>query len=303
MPSGLRRFNIITAKLSNWLMIGAVYAVWALMTWHHDALPPWALLPMGAIVIAWHSSFQHEATHGQFASRRWLNDLAAWPPLSLWLPFPIYRATHRDHHQFKILTDPWRDPESFYVDQATWSRLPRLVQRLLAWHNTFAGRLLIGPFLTIGQFFHAEVRALYRGDHRHLVIWLWHLLGVAFVLVWVIGIAGMSLWHYLAFWVLPGTSLSLVRSFAEHKAANTPLERTAIVEAGPFFSLLFLNNNLHFAHHRRPDLPWQALPAYYRRHRASLLEENGHLLYAGGYREIARRFLFRQIDNPEHPYC
>jgi fatty acid desaturase len=95
-------------------------------------------------------------------------------------------------------------------------------------------------------------------------------------------------------------SLTLVRSFAEHKAANTPLERTAIVEAGAPLALLFLNNNLHYAHHKRPDLPWHALPAYYRAHRGQLLEENGGLLYRG-YREILRLFLLRPVDTPAHP--
>jgi fatty acid desaturase len=105
---------------------------------------------------------------------------------------------------------------------------------------------------------------------------------------------------YVALFVLPGVSLTLVRSFAEHKAANTPLERTAIVEAGAPFALLFLNNNLHYAHHKRPDLPWHALPAYYRAHRGELLHENGGLLYRG-YREILGRYLLRPVDRPVHP--
>ncbi len=115
-------------------------------------------------------------------------------------------------------------------------------------------------------------------------------------------VCGIPLWAYLALFVLPGTSLTLVRSFAEHKAARTPFERSAVVEAGPLLSLLFLHNNLHYAHHKRPDLPWHALPAYYRAHRRELLAENGGLLYAGGYAEICRRFLLRPIDRPAHPH-
>ena len=81
-----------------------------------------------------------------------------------------------------------------------------------------------------------------------------------------------------------------------------PEERSAVVEAGRLWSLLFLNNNLHYAHHKRPDLPWHALPAYYRAHRDQLLRENGGLLYRGGYLEICRRFLLRPIDSPAHPF-
>ena len=107
------------------------------------------------------------------------------------------------------------------------------------------------------------------------------------VLAWVVGVCAIPLWQYLALFVLPGASMTLVRSFAEHKAAGTPLERTALIEAGRFFSVLYLNNNLHYAHHERPDLPWHALPAYYRGHRERLLRENGSLLYRG-YREHRR---------------
>lgn len=280
------------------LVIGSFLAI----TWWYDELHPLVALPLLAGVVAWHGSVQHEATHGQLAPWRWLNDLPALLPFSLWVPYPIYRVTHRAHHNFEILTDPWRDPESFYVDGATWERLPRPVRRVLEIHNTLLGRLTIGPALVIGQFWWMEGRAMVRGDRRHLGIWLAHLVAVLGILGWVVGVCGVPLPLYLAV-VYGATSLTLVRSFAEHKAAHTPRERTAIVESGRFFSLLFLNNNLHYAHHRRPDLPWHALPAYWRREREKLLEENGGLVYPGGYREVARRFLLRPVDHPVHPYA
>lgn len=290
------------ARLVSWALVLSIYAAWGLATWFHQMIPFWALLPVGAVLIAWHGSFQHEAVHDHFSSRRWLNDLIAYPPLALWLPYAIYRRTHRAHHNLNILTDPRRDPESFYVDQASWRRLPSPFRFLLVWHNTLPGRVLIGPVLVIGQFLFSEIRALLCGDYRHLGAWLLHLPATAVVLAWLLLVADMPLWVYVSCFVLPGLSLTLVRSFAEHKAAHTPEERTAIVEAGPFFSLLFLNNNLHFAHHKRPDLPWQALPAYYRQHRKRLLNENGGLCYRGGYREIATRFLARPVDRPAHPF-
>ncbi len=285
----------------SWIVAVAIYSGFGLVTWFHDALPWWLLPALGGVLIAWHGSLQHEAVHGQLAPWRWLNDLPALPPLALWLPFPIYREAHRAHHDFEILTEPWRDPESFYVDQATWRRLPAAIRCLLRADNTLLGRLLLGPFLVVGQFLWAEARALAAGDRRHLGIWLWHLPALALVLLWVALVCGLPLWQYLLMFVLPGVSLTLVRSFAEHKAAWTPYERTAVVEAGRFFGLLYLNNNLHFAHHKRPDLPWHALPAYYRARRAELLEENGGLVYRG-YREVLRRFLLRPVDAPAHPY-
>jgi fatty acid desaturase len=285
----------------SWLVAVAIYGGFGLLTWFYGYLPWWLVLPAGAALIAWHGSLQHEAVHEQLSPRRWINDAIVWPPLSLWLPFAIYRSTHRAHHDFEILTEPWRDPESFYVDRATWHRLPGAIRAVLWAHNTMLGRLLLGPFLVIGQFLWAESHALARGDRRHVMIWLWHLPAAALVLVWVIGVCGIPLWAYLALFVLPGASLTLVRSFAEHKAAMTPFERSAVVEAGPFLSLVFLNNNLHYVHHKRPDLPWHALPGYWRAHRRELLAENGGLLYEGGYREIFRRFFLRPVDTPAHP--
>jgi fatty acid desaturase len=285
----------------SWLVAALIYAGFGLITWHWTALPWWLAAPAAAFMLAWHGSLQHEAVHGQLARARWLNDLPALPPLALWLPFPLYRASHRAHHDFEILTEPWRDPESFYVDGATWRRLRAPVRGVLRLHNTLLGRLVLGPFLVVGQFLWAEGRALAQGDRASRRIWLWHLPAVALVLAWVIGVCGIPLWQYLLLAVLPGTSLTLVRSFAEHKAAGTPLERTAVVEGGPLLSLLFLNNNLHYAHHERPDLPWHALPAYYRANRARLLRENGGLLYRG-YGEIMRRFLLRPVDTPAHPF-
>jgi fatty acid desaturase len=285
----------------SWLVAALIYTGFGLLTWHYAALPWWLVAALGGSLIAWHGSLQHEAVHGQLAPWRWLNDLPAWPPLALWLPFPLYRASHRAHHDFEILTEPWRDPESFYVDSTTWRRLRTPLRAVLRLHNTLLGRLLLGPFLVIGQFLWAEAQALRRGDRASRRIWLWHLPAVLLVLLWVVGVCAIPLPAYLALFVLPGASLTLVRSFAEHKAAHTPYERTALVEAGRFFALLFLNNNLHYAHHARPDLPWHALPAYYRAHRDRLLAENGGLLYRG-YREIARRFLLRPVDTPAHPY-
>jgi fatty acid desaturase len=284
-----------------WSVALVVFAGFFSLTWFWIQLPVLLALGLGAVVIAWHGSVQHEATHGQLAPHRWLNDLPALPPLSLWVPYTIYRSTHRAHHDFDILTDPWRDPESFYVDRATWERLPGAARRTLEVHNTLLGRVAIGPALVIGQFWWLEARALARGDRRNLRAWLVHLPFAGLVLVWAVEICGVPLPAYLLM-VYLGTSLTLVRSFAEHKAAHTPYERTAVVEAGPFFSLLFLNNNLHYAHHRRPDLPWHALPAYWRAERQRLLRENGGLLYRG-YREVARRFLVRPVDRPVHPYA
>lgn len=87
----------------------------------HRSAPLWLLPAPGAMVITRHGSFQHEAVYDQFSSKRWLYNLVAYLPLTLGVPFRIYRRTHRARHNFNILTDPRRGSESLRMDQASWS--------------------------------------------------------------------------------------------------------------------------------------------------------------------------------------
>ena len=113
-------------------------------------------------------------------------------------------------------------------------------------------------------------------------------------------IAGMPLWQYILLIAYPGISLSLVRSYCEHRAAEHQDHRTIIVEASPFWSLLFLNNNLHVAHHSKPALAWYKLPAYYAAERAELIARNdGYMMQ--GYGEIFRRYFFTAKEPIPYP--
>ena len=105
---------------------------------------------------------------------------------------------------------------------------------------------------------------------------------------------------YLLGGVQGGTALSLLRAFAEHRAAADPAHRTAIVEGSAFLGPLFLFNNLHVTHHRWPHLRWYRLPALHAAHRAALHASNGGLVHLG-YGEVFRRFLFAPHDHPIHP--
>jgi fatty acid desaturase len=91
-----------------------------------------------------------------------------------------------------------------------------------------------------------------------------------------------------------------VRSYCEHQAAEDVGERTIIVEASPFWSLLFLNNNLHLAHHTYPGLAWYKLPAYYRTERAQFIARNkGYVMH--GYGEIFRRYFLKPKEPIPYP--
>ena len=63
---------------------------------------------------------------------------------------------------------------------------------------------------------------------------------------WVIGVCGIPLWEYLLLFVYPGTSLTLLRSFAEHRSHPDWEGRSAILEAEYLFGILYLYNNFFF---------------------------------------------------------
>ncbi len=286
------RFEALT-----WAVIIAVYGGWGLLTWFHASIPVWALLPAGAMLIAWHGSLQHETIHGHPTRRRWLNTAIGWPPLGLWMPYAIYRESHLLHHNNRHLTEPGADPESFYITPEDWRRLGPVRRSLFRANQTLLGRLTIGPGIVIGSFLAGEARRLWWGDARHLAIWIRHAVAAMAVLLWVGVVCDLPIWLYLAGFCYPGLSLTLLRSFAEHRAAPDPSDRTAVVHAGPLFGLLFLNNNLHVAHHARPALAWYRLPAFNRQIDGDRQAARGAGLFAG-YGALARRYLLRPVDDP-----
>ncbi len=276
-----------------------IYAAWLALTWHAAALPWWIACPAGAILIAWHSSLQHELIHGHPTRIKAINDALASVPLALWLPYPIYRDTHLLHHRNELLTDPLEDPESRYVTPAAWAGFGALRRALLNAQMTLAGRMLIGPFWSIGSFLVSEA-ALLRHSAESRRIWVGHVALCIPVLIWLGPVCGIGLGYYVFGMVLPGTAILLIRSFAEHRAAADPARRTAVVEGAWLLGPLFLFNNLHAAHHTAPGIPWYRLPGWYQAHRAALLGANGGLVYRG-YTDLARRFLFRRHDTPALP--
>jgi fatty acid desaturase len=286
-----------------WPTVGlaaTIYGGWAALTYWHEACPLWILVPAGAWLIAWHSSLQHEILHGHPTRWRRLNAVLGVIPLSLWLPFHSYKISHLTHHRDERLTDPLDDPESLYWTPGQWRALGPLARFFMTVQSTLLGRLVLGPAWTIGRFLNDQGRQILAGRRVVRKIWIIHLFYVAVTILWLTFVCHMSLVFYALAIVYPGTSLLLVRSFAEHRAHFGVCERTAIVEHAPILGLLFLYNNLHAAHHEAPSLPWYRIPGWYRRNRERLIRQNGGLVYRS-YVDIARRFLLRPHAMPLHP--
>ena len=277
-----------------------IYGLWFWATLFYRDLPWWSLAAIGAWIIAWQLNLQHETIHGHPTRNRRVNEAIGCWPLSLWLPYSIYRSTHLAHHRDENLTDPFDDPESYYWTETGWRGLGPVWRAIAQAQTTLLGRVVIGPAFLIGRFVSELARDAWRDKRGARRVLARHLFLCAPVLIWVIGICQMPLWIYVACFVYPGASLAMVRSFAEHRAMPEAERRTAIVENALILGPLFLFNNLHAAHHLRHRLPWYQLPKFYRLNRATLIERNGGLVYHG-YFDVARRYLLRPHDSPIHP--
>lgn len=272
----------------------ANYLAFIALTLNHEALPWWVLVVAGGYVTAWHGSLQHEVVHGHPTPFRLLNEVLVFPSLWLWLPFGLYRQTHLKHHESVVITDPLEDPESFYLTPAEWKTCGKLRRLFLIVNNTLAGRLLIGPVVCIKGLIATEGRRFLNGDGSTAPAWMLHAAGCLLVIGWTTGVCGMSVLEYVACFAYPGISLTLLRSYAEHQASFDFDDCTVIVKSGPLMSLLYLNNNLHAAHHAEPGLPWYRLPE-----RAEERSENRYVFR--GYGEIFWRYLFRPKEPVEFP--
>ncbi len=282
------------------LLALVIYGGFATVTWFYHDLAWWLVLPLGGYLLAWHGNLQHEAIHDHPTRWRLLNEVLVSPALWLWMPYRVYRDTHRSHHCNDKLTDPLEDPESYYLLPDDWADRPAPLRWLLTANNSLAGRLLLGPWIVCLRYWWKTLGHLAAGDALHWRAWLLHVPAVALVMVWVLWVCAIPLWGYLLFFVYPGISLALLRSFLEHQARARLGERTVIVEAEWPLALLFLNNNLHALHHERPMEAWYRLPALYRRHKKRLLHQNGGYLYRG-YREVARRYLLSPKEPVAYP--
>lgn len=283
-----------------WLVALVLYGAWALLIALHDRLSWWLITPLGAYLVAWHFSLQHEAIHSFRSAPPWLRTAVVMPPLGLWLPFPLYRQAHARHHQNTHLTEPGVDTESFYWRRTDWEALPGWRKRVLIANQTLAGRVTIGPILRLQKLVNREHTRLAAGDYGNIGHWALHAVLVGLLFLYISGYSGMPWWQYVVGIAWPAFGLGWVRSFIEHRYGTRPAERTAIVESNPFWGLLFLNNNLHAVHHLHPRMPWWEIPGYFRANRNRILARNGQFHFRG-YWEITRRWGARAAFEPIHP--
>ncbi|MEM7257173.1 MAG: fatty acid desaturase [Pseudomonadota bacterium] len=296
----MNRDPIPTIEWQTLALIVGNYVAFVVVCINYHVLPWWLVVVMGAVMVCLHGSLQHEAIHGHPTRHRRLNEWLVYPALGLWLPYEIYRDTHLKHHIDEYITDPFEDPESYFVTGKNWQHCGAMQRACLLVRNTVLGRLVLGPLWTFITFSQSEIISIARGDTTHLRYWGWHAVSVALVLWWL-NFCDIPIAEYVLLFAYPGLSLTMLRSFLEHQADPDPARRTAVVKSGRLMGLLFLNNNLHALHHEQPALPWYRLPAEYSRRSAEILSRNGGYFYTG-YLQIIRRHLLSPKTHPRHPF-
>ncbi len=280
------------------LLLAATYVIWALGTTWISAISPLLGVVITGIAIAQFSSLQHEALHGHPFRNRLLNEALVFPGLSLTVPYGRFRDTHLAHHHDPIVTDPYDDPESNYLDPAVWARLSKPAQLLLRANNTLLGRITLGPVLGNVLWLRTEARLMLAGNRAVLRDWALHGVGVAMVVGWI-STAQMSGWAYLGAAFI-GHALLKIRTFLEHRAHEAARARTVIIEDRGPLALLFLNNNLHVVHHAHPTVPWYRLPALYAAQKDHFQRRNEGYVYRS-YAQIFAKYLTRAKDPVPHP--
>ena len=269
----IKRRNAATIEWPTVVLAFFCYGTWlavGLLLWPSYPIP--ALLLLG-FILALQSSIMHEVLHGHPTRSALINEAFVFLPIGLVWPFRRFKTLHLRHHADERLTDPLDDPESYY--QALWQHddLPPTMKFLLKINNTMAGRFFLGPWLSCVGFFIDDAKHMIAGDKVIRKAWLLHAIGLAVVLPVVQFGFGIPVWLYILAPVWLGQSLIAVRTFAEHQWSEHPEGRTVIIERSPL-SFLFLNNNLHFVHHKTPTVAWYRLPKLFRDRRDEWLRMN-----------------------------
>lgn len=281
-----------------WVLILAVTALWCAIVIIQPFEPQiWnAALLIPLLVL--HSSLQHEAIH--ILEQKWprLARIAIFPAFGLFVPYLRFRELHLKHHINELITDPFDDPETMYLEAGFWRKLPLRLKRVFEINNTLIGRMIIGPIIGQVFFMVQDFRALKAGDLKVMIGWGLHIpaicLVLGFLILWEFSLVSYLLAAYGALSILK------IRTFLEHRAHHATSARSVLIRRGGVFGFLFLNNNLHAVHHKYPGVSWYNLPKLSRQEMPQILSENENYQFRS-YWEIFARFAFKSKEPVVHP--
>ena len=159
-------------------LILASYAVWGALLVFGHLISPLLWVIISALNLTLFMSITHEVVHGHPTRDSRLNRLLIFFPIGWSLPYERFRDTHIDHHETNELTDPFDDPESWYLANYQWMESNQFTRSVLDFNNTLFGRMLIGPIIGLARFYLGELRAILFNTHgtrnQLLQVWVLH---------------------------------------------------------------------------------------------------------------------------------
>jgi fatty acid desaturase len=281
-----------------------VFGSYVALTWFHHVIPNIVLIPLLGAVLTWSGSLQHEIIHGHPTKWKRFNRFIGRFTLDLWSPFEHYRRAHLLHHaDVDALTDPRLDPESFYVTAEKWETMGSFARRAVLVYRTLLGRVLLAPIFTLSGYLSDQAAQAIsgkgvEGEGCPRRRWAGHVPFMAVTIVWLWFVEFPALAYFAAIYI--SISALRMRSYIEHRWMPDGQSKTAMVHAAPPFALMFLNNNLHVAHHADMRAPWYQLPQLARDIDADHIAAHGAGLFSG-YFDVARRYGLKPFDHPVFP--
>ncbi|MBL8574102.1 MAG: fatty acid desaturase [Hyphomicrobiaceae bacterium] len=259
---------------ANLAIAAAAIAVSLAALWLAAHGSAWWTLAIGALVFAFSNntifSLHHEAVHGTFHPDRRLND-AAGMVFAAFFPtiFAVQRISHLGHHRrnrtdlelydYYLPHQSWALKTYWIYCLLTgfyWSIIPVAMALYLVWPWSFRARWFRhGPARWWGfEPFVADIAAA-----PVATVWPQGLFTLA-VQMALVTLLDLDLLGWIVCWWAFGINWSSVQ-YADH--AGSPRD---VIEGAwnlRFWrptQALFLNYNLHLAHHREPAIPWIHLP-------------------------------------------
>ena len=289
-------FNNILREWPTWVVIFLVYMLWWIVLDNHEIIPFASVLLI--LILTFYGSLQHELIHGHPTNNQKINDLLACPPLGLWCPYLIYKYSHLTHHNNANLTVPDSDPESYYVSEERWDGLSKWRQKLAIFNMTLFGRFILGPLWSFVFLRRQMLKSLRRSTLSDAFIWISHELLSLTMLLFIWFFFEVNILIYIGCTYI-AQSLTLVRSFYEHRVANNPNHRSVIMKTSLPMRLLFLNNSYHLVHHENPRMSWHLLTKEYRDRLDYYNDLNGDFIESG-YIKWFTTYLFKPVTHPKH---
>src|SRR5689334_19318169 len=87
-----RRHTERTTAAVQWptlAVAAAIHGGFVVLTLCFNRLPLFVAAPIGALLLAWYGSFQHETIHGHPTRFKRFNRLLGSLPLSVWIPYAV----------------------------------------------------------------------------------------------------------------------------------------------------------------------------------------------------------------------